>query len=227
MNKIKKLKLKFRSSKLFWELARLISSISNKNIIQGKGNSIHYNTTIIRKTKIFINGNRNVIQIKSGCRINGTEIFIRGNDNFIEIGDDCNIKGAKFWIEDNNNSIRLGKMVTIEKETQLACIEGCRIIIGSDCMFSSSIAIRTGDSHSIVDLGGKRINPSKDVIIGSHVWIGNNATLNKGVEISNNCVVGSGSILTKSFLKENCIIAGIPATIVKAEIDWRRERIPL
>ncbi|MBP2659028.1 MAG: hypothetical protein H6Q69_2060 [Firmicutes bacterium] len=39
-------------------------------------------------------------------------------------------------------------------------------------MFSHDVHIRNGDSHSIIDLQTKkRINFSKDIIIGDHVWI--------------------------------------------------------
>ena len=46
--------------------------------------------------------------------------------------------------------------------------------------------IRTADPHIIYDIHRKRINPSKSVFIGDHVWCGQNVLLLKG------CRVGSG-----------------------------------
>ena len=92
-------------------------------------------------------------------------------------------------------------------------------------MFSSEIVFRTGDSHSIIDLSGIRINHAKDIIIGDHVWIGHRVLVNKGVVISNNSGVGTGSVVTKKFNDENIIIAGCPAKIVKNDINWLGKRI--
>ena len=47
----------------------------------------------------------------------------------------------------------------------------------------------------------------------------------KGVEIENDCVVGAGSVVTKS-LKANSIYAGNPAKLIKDDTEWRRELLP-
>lgn len=45
----------------------------------------------------------------------------------------------------------------------------------------------------------------------------------KGSQISNNTVVGAGTIVTKKYEEPNCILAGNPAKIVKRNIDWDRK----
>ena len=52
------------------------------------------------------------------------------------------------------------------------------------------------------------------VTIESNVWLGTNVVILKGVTIGKNSVVGSGAVVTKS-VKENCIVAGVPAKIIK------------
>ncbi len=94
-------------------------------------------------------------------------------------------------------------------------------------MFSANISIRTGDSHSVVDMHDKRINPSKDVRIGNHVWVGNTVIMTKGVIVSDNSIVGTGSVVTKAFNEENIVIAGNPAHSVKRNISWKRARLPI
>tara|TARA_E500000178_G_C16910763_1_gene702512 strand:- start:132 stop:668 length:537 start_codon:yes stop_codon:yes gene_type:complete len=54
----------------------------------------------------------------------------------------------------------------------------------------------------------------KKIIIGKNCWIGAKATFLKGVELGDNCIVAAGSVVTKSFPKNN-IIGGIPARILK------------
>ena len=45
----------------------------------------------------------------------------------------------------------------------------------------------------------------------------------KGTSIGDNCVVGASSIVTKKIEKSNVAVAGNPATIVKENIDWKRD----
>lgn len=92
-------------------------------------------------------------------------------------------------------------------------------------MFSYNIELRTGDSHSIIDLEtNKRINFAEDIVIGNYVWIGAHCIILKGVEIGDNCIVGTNSIITKSIC-QNSLSVGIPAKIVKRNVTWKKERI--
>lgn len=50
--------------------------------------------------------------------------------------------------------------------------------------------------------------------LGDNVSIGMNATFIGGIEIASMIAVGAGSVVTKSFLKENVTIAGNPARII-------------
>lgn len=55
-------------------------------------------------------------------------------------------------------------------------------------------------------------NPIK---IGENVWLGANVVVLPGVEIANDCVVGAGSVVSKSLMEPNCIYAGVPAKRIK------------
>ena len=143
----------------------------------------------------------------------------------IEIGTGCNLHNTTFWIEDNNNRIVIGNQTTVHGMTQLACIEGTTICIGNDCMFSSNIRFRTGDSHTVTDLDGTRINPSSNIVIGNHVWIGQDTFVGKGVVVKDDSIVGAGSVVTKKFEQQGVAIAGNPARIIKENVNWKRERI--
>jgi acetyltransferase-like isoleucine patch superfamily enzyme len=101
--------------------------------------------------------------------------------------------------------------------------------IGNSCLFSTDITFRTGDSHSIINgHSGKRINPSKSIKIGNHVWFGHNSTILKGVVIQDNSIVAASSLVTKPFLDSGGIIlGGNPAKIIKEDINWDRNRVSI
>lgn len=182
--------------------------------------------SLLRKCRIVNQGVNNRIIIGDYSRLMGCSIIVNGSNNTILIGDHCICKQATFCIEDDNNMIEIGDRTMLCGQIQLAAIEGTTIKIGRECLFSSGIDIRTGDSHSLVQQEtGKRINRSVSVEISDHVWVGTKATILKGTYIANNCMIGAASLLCKRYTKSHCVIAGVPAKEVKQDIDWLVERI--
>ncbi len=189
-----------------------------------KGNEIIVGGGVITKCQINVHGSGNKIIIGNYCNIQESLITINGNNNTLFIGDSCNIISANPHFEDDGGLIYIGDKTCIAGRTHIACIEGKKIKIGSNCLFSSDITIRVGDSHSILDMEGKRINPSKDVNIGDHVWIGNKTIILKGSEIADDSIVGSGAVVSGKYTDNNVVIAGNPAKIIKRDITWKYER---
>lgn len=182
--------------------------------------------SLLKGCKIINRGANNRIVIGDYSRLINCTITISGSNNTIYIDNRCVCNHASFWIEDDGNSIRLGEHTALCGEIQLAAIEGTEIEIGKDCLFSSKIDIRTGDSHSLIQQGTRnRLNYSASIKIGDHVWIGTGVTVLKGTAIANNCMVGAASLLCKQYSNPNCVIAGVPAKEVKGNIDWMAERI--
>ncbi|MBE7702735.1 MAG: acyltransferase [Cyanobacteria bacterium SIG28] len=132
------------------------------------------------------------------------------NNLFLEVCKKCNL-----YIQSETSM--MGGFISVGGE-------GRRIEIGSDCMFSDGILIRTHDGHVIYDKTTKEpINNPKDVVIGNHCWLAKEAKIFKGVKLANNIVVAANTLVTKSVEEENVIVAGSPAKIVKTNIDWDRK----
>lgn len=152
--------------------------------------------------------------------------YINGDNNKILIQKGVRYNKGSLWFEDSYGTILISENTSIESAHLAVTGIGKKIEIGKDCMFSSDIEIRTGDSHSIINnITGQRINIEKDVIIGNHVWIGSNVSVLKGSIIGNNSIVGTRSLVSGEFTESNVILAGVPARIVKSQINWNRERI--
>lgn len=194
----------------------------------GGGNLLKFKGVFRNGISIRVIGYGNKVLIDKGLtRLRDCSLTIRGNNNTIHIGKGCKLNSASLYIEDNGGSIIIGEGTIISGKTHIAVIEGKTISIGSRCLFSANITLRAGDSHSILDKNGKRINPSKDIMIGNHVWVGNTVTILKGTKVKDNSIIATGSILTGKEFPENCIIGGIGGKILKTETDWCAERIPI
>jgi len=87
-----------------------------------------------------------------------------------------------------------------------------KIYLGKGVYIAPNVGLITAN-HDIKDVS-KHIE-GKDIIIKSNSWIGMNSVILPGVILGENTVVGAGSVVTKSFEKGNCVIAGSPARIIK------------
>ncbi len=64
----------------------------------------------------------------------------------------------------------------------------------------------------------RRLLSKGEVKIGNNVWIGDKATILAGVTIGDNAIVAANAVVTRD-VPNNCIVAGVPARIVKELID--------
>ena len=71
---------------------------------------------------------------------------------------------------------------------------------------------------------GNRINPSKSIKIGNHVWIGNTVLIFKNAIVGDNSIVAGGSVVGGKVFPSNCIVGGNPAKVIKEGVNWERQR---
>ena len=167
---------------------------------------------------IIIHGNNNVVHVAKNTIFNNSEISI-SNDN-CEIELLC--KFCKIGVSCDNGD---GQILKIGKNSSLGGVyfhmqQNSKIIIGENCLFSDEIHFWSNDGHTLLDDKGNVLNDTQPIIVGNHCWVGYQVKLLKGSELADNCVVGFGSILTKKILTKNCVVAGIPARVVKENINW-------
>lgn len=193
--------------------------------MRGRKNIIIKNSNYFNIGKFEIHGNNNMIDLGKNNRFYDINVFIYGSNHRLIIGNNCILKNTTFWFEDHDCVIIIGDNTTIEGAHIAVTEPFSRIDVGHDCMFSMNIDIRNGDSHSIINLlNSKRINYAKNIRIGNRVWIGKNCTILKGINIGDDSVVGTQSLVTKD-IPGNSIAVGSPARVVKDNICWKRERI--
>jgi acetyltransferase-like isoleucine patch superfamily enzyme len=99
------------------------------------------------------------------------------------------------------------------------------LYIGENCM-SGGCKILCGDSHEIRSIKTNDIiNYNKGINIGNHCWIGSDATILKNVNLTNDVIVATKSVVTKSVDIPFCAIAGNPAKIIKKDVAWSNKVI--
>lgn len=140
------------NKKLFSLYLKINNRFIGKNKLFIKGNKLNVKNAKLKNTHITIVGKDNVIEIEDDSSLLNCNISILGNNNRLTIGKGVICRAVMINIEDNENIIIIQDNTTIEKNTEIAAIEGTRIMIGSDCMLSSDVRICTGDSHSLIDI---------------------------------------------------------------------------
>ncbi|MBN1645260.1 acyltransferase [Candidatus Woesearchaeota archaeon] len=103
--------------------------------------------------------------------------------------------------------------------------------IGINCDISAGVHIYTHSSAKRC-VANKKFNEdgtinrviieSKPVKIGDNTFIGANSTIMMGVKIGKQCIIGSGSVVTKD-IPDSSVAMGIPAKVVaKVYVDENR-----
>jgi hypothetical protein len=57
--------------------------------------------------------------------------------------------------------------------------------------------------------------PGKPITVGENCWLGTRAVLLPGVVLGDRTTVGAGAVVTQSFPDGHCIVAGVPARVLR------------
>ena len=195
---------------------------------------------VLKKIENYTDEKKNRIYTQSSGDCAGVAFY--GQNNTLEIGENVNIThlsiyffmdNAKIHIKSgskirlyaaigNDAYIEVGSGCTSANNVSVYTSEGGKVIIGEDCMFSSNITLRACDGHAIYStVTHKRMNMTKDIILGDHVWVGFDAVILGGSVVGSGSIVGYNATVTKCF-PNNCIIGGNPAKILRRHAAWAR-----
>jgi acetyltransferase-like isoleucine patch superfamily enzyme len=114
--------------------------------------------------------------------------------------------------------IDIGDCVLMSPGSRLSASD--EIVIGDGAMLANGAYVTDSDWHTLYDRTRRdeRVTP---VHIGANVWLGDHATVLKGVTIGANSVVAARAVVTKD-VPANVVVAGNPARVVR-ELDPQRE----
>lgn len=134
--------------------------------------------------------------------------------NFINLGPNCEFRPCKY--------IEMG-VVSINRDVRITTSSSGRspIILGNYISIAPRVMIIGGNHNfSRTDIPTMLQGEGKQgpVIIKDNVWIGAGTIILSGVTIGEGCIIGAGSVVTKS-IPAYSIAAGNPAKVIKSRIN--------
>lgn len=194
-----------------------------------KGNKIYKLENGNRKRVFFIpglhikfKGKNACVEIKAPYPKFSKCMAKLGNNSVLKIGSSpYKVRDAVIFANGDSTNVLIGDNFSATGGLHIHSAENtCKI--GDNCMFGRNIILRCTDGHSVL-VDDKVANPSQDVEIGDNVWLADDVTVLKGVNIPNNCVIGIKSLVSKSLENECGMYAGAPAKFIKKISGWKRE----
>ena len=87
-----------------------------------------------------------------------------------------------------------------------------KLVIGKDVWIGPNVGIITANHNP---QNPEQHLPGESVVLGDGCWIGMNSLILPGVILGDHVTVGGGSVVTHSFPEGNCVVAGVPAKLIR------------
>ena len=196
---------------------------SIENYRDQHGNEIiNPSNSVATEAAISFGGKCNQLTIKEGANLRKIAAEFRGSNAKISI-EAC--RASLIILIGSNSEISIESGTSSTGTIYMTAFEGSSISVGKDCMFAGGVQIRADDAHPIFDITtGKRVNRSKPVRIGDHVWLCEGAVILNGSEIGSGSIIGTRSIV-KGKITNNCVAAGAPARVTRKNVAWERPHL--
>ena len=174
----------------------------------------------LTNSQININGNNNTLVCEEEVNLWNSRIDFNGDNSILYLSSNTFDYAVNISINGNNICF-IGKNNFFNGMSTIILSESKNIIIGADCLFSYGISVRVSDVHLIYHTKTKeRLNHSKSIYIGDHVWLGQGTMILKGTQIGSGSIIGANSVLSNKIVPSNTTFAGSPARLTKEDTFW-------
>ena len=153
--------------------------------------------------------------------------FVRVNGPGITVGDQVH------WVAAADRHITLSSWVHPKGQGRITIGNYCllcpgvridsavEVTLGDSCMVAAGAYLTDADWHDLYDRT-EVVGASAPIVLEENVWIGDGATVCKGVRIGAHAIVAARAVVTKD-VPPFAVVAGNPATVVKT-LDPERPR---
>lgn len=190
-----------------------------------QGNKIIGTPKICQNARINFTARNCRVEIAAGVSLQNASFEMSADNGLIRIGAQSAVKS--YMRVGLNSSIIIGERLSSTGGGSYSATEGTSVTIGDDCMFAVSFDIRSDHSHPIFDRRtGKRVNKSKSVVIGDHVWLGPQALIYPGANVGEGCVIGARALVSGA-IPPNSVAVGVPARVTRRDIVWDKRHLAI
>jgi acetyltransferase-like isoleucine patch superfamily enzyme len=123
------------------------------------------------------------------------------------LGHDCKVRV-------HEGEVSIGAKTVIGQECTISAYQ--HVSIGRECIIADRVMLIDFD-HGVTEVERPtRLQGiyKRDVRVGHNVWIGYGACVLRGVTLGDNSVIGTNTVLTRSF-PANAVLAGAPARVIR------------
>lgn len=164
------------------------------------------------KHAMFVFGFKGTIGV-SNCR---SILSIRKGGSLV-VGDGVKMARGTRVVIGHNGLVEIGKQFWCNGDCFFQCTT--KITIGDENMYGWNISFNTSDGHHVYDSGVQKPMEG-EIVIGNHVWIASNSYIAKNTLIADDCIVAQNSLVGKRFERPKCLIGGVPARVIKENVNW-------
>jgi acetyltransferase-like isoleucine patch superfamily enzyme len=132
-------------------------------------------------------------------------------------------------------SVKFGRFTWIGDGSKIRCHEGVveigdKTVMGQECTISAYRRVRIGEQcviadramfidfdHGVVEVERPiRVQGiyMRECVVGSNVWIGYGACFLRGVQVGDNSIIGTNSVVTRN-VPANAVAGGVPAKVIR------------
>ena len=190
-------------------------------------NQILFNEDKVKllNSQIIFSGENNKLYIDDDVTIYKSKIHFVGNNNYAYLSKNCFKIICNLNMTDNSEFF-VGKDVFFNHSLTCFCSEEKNIYIGDECLLANGIFLRTADPHLIFDCTTKqRISIANSIILGDHVWIGQESKIFKGTYIGSGSIIGAGSVVSNKMIESNSVYGGAPIKKIRDNIFWLKDKV--
>ncbi|MES2474365.1 MAG: acyltransferase [Verrucomicrobiota bacterium] len=191
--------------------------------VDSNGNKVIGEPKAFTRSSIMFASENCTLVIGKGANLDNCRMVFQSPRGRVEIGANSTVKA---YIRCGTDStVKIGARFSHTGGGVFSAAEGANLTIGDDCMFAIHLDIRADHAHPIFDrTTGNRLNVSRDVIIGDHVWLAPNVRVYPGAKIGAGTVIGADSIVTKE-IPPHCVAIGRPAKVTRENIVWDKSHV--
>ena len=155
------------------------------------------------------------------CRTTSNRPIFFGKRLQIQIGKKATVKfGRHSWIGDgtkircHEGEVEIGRKTVFGQECTISAYK--RVRIGDECVIADRAMFIDFD-HGVVEVE-RPIRAqgiyTREVEVGSNVWIGYGACFLRGVTVGDNAIVGTNAVVTRD-VPANAVVGGVPARVIR------------